>query len=202
MNHRWNAFIYKCWAPIYDFFFNRGFFYTARKKVFDHIDVSEESKVLFVGVGTGVDLAFFPLDKINVVAIDYSTHMLKRAKQKYPHIEFIQMDAQDLSSFPNQSFDMVVASLIISVVPDPKKVMVEMVRVTKRGGRILIFDKFASQKPSIVKRIVRPFIKLLGTDIGVSFENIYEIVKYECRFVEDTPVMMQGMYRKIILEKV
>jgi phosphatidylethanolamine/phosphatidyl-N-methylethanolamine N-methyltransferase len=158
--------------------------------------------VLFVGVGTGVDLAFFPLDKINVVAIDYSTHMLKRAKQKYPHIEFIQMDAQDLSSFPNQSFDMVVASLIISVVPDPKKVMVEMVRVTKRGGRILIFDKFASQKPSIVKRIVRPFIKLLGTDIGVSFENIYEIVKYECRFVEDTPVMMQGMYRKIILEKV
>ncbi|SFA52863.1 phosphatidylethanolamine/phosphatidyl-N-methylethanolamine N-methyltransferase [Parageobacillus thermantarcticus] len=44
--------------------------------------------MLFAGVGTGADLAFFPLDKIKVVAVDYSMEMLKKAKRKYPNIEF------------------------------------------------------------------------------------------------------------------
>lgn len=202
MNNRWNAFIYKCWAPIYDFFFNRGLFYAARKKVFEHIPVAEGSKILFVGVGTGADLAFFPLDKTRVVAIDYSFDMLQKAKRKYPHIELLQMDAQALS-FPDHSFDMIVASLIVSVVPNPEKALLEMVRVTKKSGHILIFDKFVPRhkKLSIAKKIIRPFIKLLGTDIGVSFEKIYESVKHECHVIEDTDVMMQGIYRKIVLEK-
>jgi phosphatidylethanolamine/phosphatidyl-N-methylethanolamine N-methyltransferase len=202
MNNRWNSFIYKCWAPVYDFFFNRGLFYSARKRVFEHVNVAEGSRVLFVGVGTGADLAFFPLDKIKVVAVDYSIEMLKKAKRKYPHIEFIQMDAQALS-LPTHSFDMIVASLIVSVVPNPEKAISEMVRVTKKGGRIIIFDKFVPKHKelSIMKKIIRPFIKLLGTDIGISFEKIYEVVKHECHLVEDADVMMQGMYRKIVLEK-
>lgn len=75
MNNRWNSFIYKCWAPVYDFFFNRGLFYSARKIVFEYVNVAEGSRGLFVRVGTGADLAFFPLDKIKVVAVDYSIEM-------------------------------------------------------------------------------------------------------------------------------
>jgi phosphatidylethanolamine/phosphatidyl-N-methylethanolamine N-methyltransferase len=202
MNNRWNSFIYTCWAPVYDFFFNRGLFYAARKRVFENVNVAEGSKVLFVGVGTGADLAFFPLDRMKVVAVDYSIEMLKKAKRKYPNIEFIQMDAQSLS-FPAHSFDMIVASLVVSVVPNPEKAISEMVRVTKKGGSVIIFDKFVPKHKelSIMKKIIRPFIRLLGTDIGISFEKIYEIVKHECHIVEDTEVMVQGMYRKIVLEK-
>lgn len=202
LNNRWNAFIYKCWAPVYDFFFNRGLFYSARKRVFAQVNVAEGSRVIFVGVGTGADLAFFPLDKIMVVAVDYSIEMLKKAKRKYPNIEFMQMDAQSLS-FPDCSFDMIVASLIVSVVPNPEKAILEMARVVKKGGTIIIFDKFAPKhkKLSVAKKIIRPVIKLLGTDIGVSFEKVYKAIKHECCVIEDSDIMMRGMYRKLVLKK-
>ncbi|KFZ41670.1 SAM-dependent methyltransferase [Anoxybacillus flavithermus] len=200
MNNRWNAFIYKCWAPIYDFFFNQGAFYRARKRVFDGMEILKGSNVLFVGIGTGADLEFFPLEHIHAIGIDYSPDMLKKAKERYSSVEFKQMDAQHLL-FPNQSFDIVVASLILSVVPDPHQAMAEMVRVTKRRGRIVIFDKFSDSKRSVLKRTTRPFLQLMGTDIGRSFKQLYETCQHECRIVEDEPVMLKGMYRKIIMEK-
>jgi phosphatidylethanolamine/phosphatidyl-N-methylethanolamine N-methyltransferase len=204
MNNKWNQIIYKCWAPFYDLFFNRGLFYTARKRVFEGFAFADHEDVLFVGVGTGADLAFCPLEKINVVAIDFSKEMLAKAKNKYRNekIKFIQMDAQSLT-FPNHSFDVVVASLIISVVPSPEKVMSEIVRVTKKDGRIIIFDKFApiDRELSFGKKLIRPFIKVLGTDIGISFEKIYQNVKHECHLIEDQDVMMKGMYRKVVLKK-
>jgi phosphatidylethanolamine/phosphatidyl-N-methylethanolamine N-methyltransferase len=204
MNNKWNRIIYKCWAPFYDLFFNRGVFYSARKQIFHEFPFGDGENVLFVGVGTGADLAFCPLEKINVIAIDYSKEMLEKAKNKYQNenIKFIQMDAQSLT-FPNNSFDVVVASLVISVVPSPEKVMSEIVRVTKKGGRIIIFDKFAPKhrELSFGKKVIRPIIKLLGTDIGISFEKVYKNVKHECYLVEDKDVMIKGMYRKIILKK-
>ncbi len=201
MNNRWNAFIYKCWAPVYDLFFNRGLFHQARKRVFDGMEIPKGSNVLFVGVGTGADLSFFPLDHIRAVGIDYSPEMLTKAKEKYSSVELKQMDAQRLL-FPNQSFDVVIASLILSVVPHPHQAIAEMVRVTKSGGRIIIFDKFSDSKRSMLKRIIRPFLQLLGTDIGRSFEQIYEACQQECRVIENTPIMMRGMYRKMIIEKI
>lgn len=204
MNQKWNRLIYKCWAPFYDLFFNQGVFYSARKRVFRDFPFREGEDVLFVGVGTGADLAFCPTEKINAVAIDDSKEMLARAKRKYrrENIKFIRMDAQSLS-FPNRSFDAVVASLIITVVPSPERALAEIVRVTKKGGRILIFDKFAPKDRglSFGKKIIRPVIKWFGTDIGVSFEKVYQTVKQECDIVEDTDIMMKGMYRKIILKK-
>nr|WP_235190107.1 class I SAM-dependent methyltransferase [Bacillus gaemokensis] len=67
--------------------------------------------------------------------------MLQKAKEKYPdnQVKFFHMDAQ------NPQFDIVVASLILSVIPDPKKVMREMIRVSKPKGHIVIFDKFAPE---------------------------------------------------------
>ncbi|MCI0768220.1 class I SAM-dependent methyltransferase [Bacillus sp. TL12] len=48
--------------------------------------------------------------------------MLQKAKEKYPdnQVKFFHMDAQNLQ-FENQSFDTVVAGLILSVVLNPKK---------------------------------------------------------------------------------
>ena len=83
MNNKWNRIIYKCWTPFYDLFFNRGVFYSARKQIFHEFPFGDGENVLFVGVGTGADLAFCPLEKINVVAIDYSKEMLEKAKNKY-----------------------------------------------------------------------------------------------------------------------
>jgi len=45
--------------------------------------------------------------------------------------------------FEDESFDYVVASLILSVVPDANKCFQEITRVLKHEGKIIIFDKFA-----------------------------------------------------------
>ncbi|HWO97455.1 MAG TPA: class I SAM-dependent methyltransferase [Bacillus sp. (in: firmicutes)] len=205
MNNQWNQVIYKCWAPFYDLFFNKGMFYRARKRVFQEILWKKGQKVLFVGIGTGADLEFIPYPDLEITAIDYSEEMLQKAEEKYGNssIHFQQMDAQMLD-FESGAFDMIVASLVLSVVPDPVKVMKEMVRVTKEEGEILIFDKFSSKNKrlSFGMKLIRPVIKILGTDIGLSFDKVYQHVHHHCRIQQDIDVMMKGMYRKITLQKI
>ncbi|MFZ7947212.1 MULTISPECIES: class I SAM-dependent methyltransferase [Bacillaceae] len=201
MNNGWNRMIYKCWSPIYDRFFNSGVFLKARKEIFNDLPLEKGSKILFVGVGTGADIPFFLNKGYDITAIDYSDDMLKVAKQKYPGstVHFFEMDAQKMN-FSEESFDFIVASLILSVVPDPVKTLDEIVRVLKKNGSFLIFDKFVTQNKKMTKKqkILRPIVKFFGTDIGLDFYEIYKLVENNCILIQDKNVMMNGLYRKII----
>ncbi|OLS37860.1 class I SAM-dependent methyltransferase [Bacillus sp. MRMR6] len=201
MNNKWNRLIYRLWSPVYDTFFNKGPFLRARKEVFKSLPFQKDDKILFVGVGTGADIELMPEQLLNIIAIDYSAEMLERAKEKFPSspISFQQMDAQNLQ-YPDSSFDYVMASLILSVVPDSEKVFAEMIRVLRPGGQIVIFDKF-SKKPSLLIKTIRPVIRILGTDIGLSFENTIKKQLTELEIVENQDVLFRGMYRKILIRK-
>lgn len=205
MNNLWNKFIYKIGSPIYDKFFNTGIFLKARQQIFQSIPFINKQKVLFVGVGTGADLELINYLDLDIVAIDYSTDMLDKAKSKFKNsnIKFIQMDAQDMT-FENESFDYVIASLILSVVPDANKCFQEMTRVLEKDGKIVVFDKFApkNKKLPIIKVLIRPIIMFLGTDIGRSFEELLSKNNKNIKVEEDRPIMLNGMYRKIIISKI
>ncbi|MEW8970332.1 MAG: methyltransferase domain-containing protein [Mesobacillus sp.] len=205
MNNSWNKLIYKGWAPIYDRFFNAGPFSKARDILFNEIQFRPGDRVLFVGVGTGADIERLPYDQLEITAIDYSEDMLQRAKDKFrdSSITFLKMDAQQLE-FDDSSFDYVIGSLILSVVPDSKKAFGEMIRVCRREGLVVIFDKFAQpgKELSFVKKAFRNVIKLLGTDIGVSFEEISSTETARVKRISDEGVMFGDMYRRILLEKV
>lgn len=159
---------------------------------------------MFVGVGTGADLELINYSDLDITAIDYSPDMLRKAKIKFKDstIKFLVMDAQNMV-FEDESFDYVVASLILSVVPDANKCFQEISRVLKHEGKIIIFDKFApkNKKLSLPKVLLRPIISVLGTDIGRSFEEIIPKNSKSLKVEEDTPIMMNGMYRKIIIAK-
>lgn len=205
MNNSWNKFIYKIGSPFYDKFFNSGIFLNARKQIFQTITFDNNQKILFVGVGTGADLELVNYSDLNITAIDYSPDMLEKAKIKFKDsaINFIEMDAQNMD-FENESFDYIVASLILSVVPDADKCFQEITRVLKSEGKIIIFDKFApkNKKLSLPLVLLRPVIGVFGTDIGRSFEEL--IAKNNnCIVVEeDIPIMMNGLYRKIEILKI
>jgi phosphatidylethanolamine/phosphatidyl-N-methylethanolamine N-methyltransferase len=202
MNNRWNEIIYKLWSPMYDRIFNTGKFLEARQKLFHHPPFHPHQRILFVGVGTGADLELLDHTQFQITAIDYSGDMLQKAKDKFKDttIEFIQMDAQQMS-FTDNSFDAVIGSLILSVVPDPDRCMKEIIRVLKPQGTMIIFDKFSPPKMSLIKKMVRPFVKMMGTDIGVNFENLYEQNREAITLKADEPLLFNGMYRKIILTK-
>nr|WP_026089143.1 MULTISPECIES: class I SAM-dependent methyltransferase [Bacillus] len=201
----WNKVIYKIWSPFYDYFFNTGAFLKARESVFQNISFQEGQKILFVGVGTGADIEMVLHHNLNITAIDFSKDMLNKAKAKYhkKSIVFQEMDAQNLT-FEDEDFDIIVASLILSVVPNPERCLQEMTRVVKPQGKIIIFNKFApvNQRLSISKKIMKGVIKVLGTDISLVFEDIFQKNNQLLRIEEDTPIMMNGMYRKIVIRKI
>ncbi|MCP3027636.1 class I SAM-dependent methyltransferase [Halobacillus sp. A5] len=204
MNNQWNELIYKFWSPIYDKFFNSGKFLKARKKIFQVEKFVNNQNILFVGVGTGADLEVIHHKDLNITAIDYSNEMLDKAKEKFEDssIKFIKMDAQDMC-FNDNHFDVIVGSLVLSVVPNADKCFKEMVRVLKPNGKIIIFDKFSpkDREISVFKKAIRPFIKLLGTDIAINFETLFKENNYALFVNEDTSLMFNGMYRKIIISK-
>lgn len=204
VNNGWNRLIYKCWSPIYDHFFNSGMFLKARKEIFKDISLEKGDKVLLVGVGTGAEIPYFLNKGYQITAIDFSADMLNVAIEKYPNsdVTFLQMDAQKME-FKEESFDFIVASLILSVVPNPDKTMAEIIRVLKVNKEFLIFDKFVpkNKKMKLTQRLLRPIVKVLGTDIGLDFYDVFKVVENRCVLIKDENVMMNGMYRKIICKR-
>ncbi|WP_339269420.1 class I SAM-dependent methyltransferase [Paenibacillus sp. FSL W8-0187] len=205
MNNNWNKIIYKIWSPIYDKIFNSSIFLQTRKQIFQETPFNNTQKILFVGVGTGADLELLNHYDLDITAIDFSPDMLRKARAKFKNsrIKFLEMDAQNMA-FNDMSFDYVVGSLILSVVPDADKCFQEMGRVLKQEGRIVIFDKFtpSNNKLSLSKKLFRPLIKVLGTDIGLNFEALYLRNNKNLIIEEDKPVMLKGMYRKIVIRKI
>jgi phosphatidylethanolamine/phosphatidyl-N-methylethanolamine N-methyltransferase len=78
-------------------------------------------------------------------------------------VELLEMDAENMT-FGDNSFDHAVAAFVISVVPNPEKMVAEMKRVTKKGGNILIFNHFSSKNPFVsgMNKAFSPFTEKVG----------------------------------------
>lgn len=100
-------------------------------------------KVLEVGVGTGKNLAFYTSRCTDVTGIDLSPGMLTKAKDRVKYarvpVRLLEMDAQHMT-FPNASFDTVVATCVFCSVPDPIKGLKEIRRVCKPEGQVLLLE--------------------------------------------------------------
>jgi len=104
------------------------------------------ARVLEVGVGTGIALPHYKRDH-RVTGIDLSPDMLRIAEKRVRTKNLVnvdailEMDAGNLS-FADHAFDVAVAMFVMSVVPDPARVLNEMYRVVKPGGKIVTVNHF------------------------------------------------------------
>ena len=95
-------------------------------------------RILDAGAGTGLVGQFLgSLGYSNLVAMDLSSEMLNKAREKDVYQEFHQMDMGETLDFPDDSFDAVVCAGVLTFSHAPAKSLYEMVRVTKPGGHIL-----------------------------------------------------------------
>jgi len=124
-------------------------------------------RVLEVGVGTGINADLYPAD-CAVTGIDLSSSMLEKARERVArkgvrNVRLLQMDAANLK-FADDSFDIVYAPYVISVVPDPVAVTREMRRVCRPGGRIVILNHFRSSNPAMawIERMISPLTVHIG----------------------------------------
>ena len=119
MTNRWNRFIYRLWAPVYDATVGH-FFLPGRKRALEILDLQPGERVLLVGVGTGEDLPLLP-EGVKAVGVDISPDMLARARSKLPlagrDVTLMEGDAQQLL-VEEAAYDAVIFNLILSVIPD------------------------------------------------------------------------------------
>jgi SAM-dependent methyltransferase len=106
----------------------------------DFADLPEQGRVLDVGSGTG-SLAFAILERkrnAHVLGIDPSREYVAYAVSRNPFPDragFEVGDAQKLRH-PDASFDAAVSLLVFNFIPDPRKALLELRRVTRPGGGI------------------------------------------------------------------
>jgi phosphatidylethanolamine/phosphatidyl-N-methylethanolamine N-methyltransferase len=153
-------------APLYDKVFGK-IFYSRLERVIEDIDIPPGAKVLEVGAGTGTSFPAYPAH-CEVTGIDLAPDMLSRARQKildngWTHIKVLEMNALDLE-FPDNSFDYVMAFHVVTVVPDPIRMISEAKRVCKPGGRIVIVNHFTSEFPLVgsLTQALDPLTRWLG----------------------------------------
>lgn len=181
--------LYSDFAPLYDKVFGK-IFYSRLRRVIESLKIPPQAKVLEVGVGTGTSFPAYPRH-CEVVGIDVAPDMLVRARRKirenrWNHLQILEMDALDLK-FPADSFDYVMAFHVVTVVPDPIRMIQEAKRVCRPGGHIVVVNHFTSESPLLgfFTEALDPVTRRLGWRTNLRLKP----------FIQATELSIEAVYK-------
>ena len=133
-------------APTFDLMAGKGAekrWRPFKDELFRHM----EGRILFLALGTGLDIETFPPGKA-ITAIDISPKMLEVAQPRIAayegEINAQVMDVHDLA-FEDDSFDQVFTSCTFCSVPRPVEGLAALRRVLKPGGALFMFEHTGSR---------------------------------------------------------
>ena len=181
--------LYSEFAPLYDKIFGK-IFYSRLERVIEELDIPPGAEVLEVGAGTGTSFPAYP-SHCEVTGIDLAPDMLSRAQRKirdngWTHLKVLEMNALDLE-FPDDTFDYVMAFHVVTVVPDPVRMIAEAQCVCKPGGNIVIVNHFTSDFPLLgsLTEALDPLTRWLGWRTNVRLKP----------FIETTSLAVEKVYK-------
>jgi phosphatidylethanolamine/phosphatidyl-N-methylethanolamine N-methyltransferase len=166
---------YDCWAPVYDLVFGAVF-----ERGRDAAIAAAErvgGRILEVGVGTGIALPHYS-NNCRLVGIDISEQMLRKAQERVAEFGLTNveglwvMDAEHLS-FPDDSFDAVVAQYVVTTAPNPEATLDEFARVLKPDGEIILVSRVGAEAGlrRTLEHWFAPAARKLGWRTEFSFER-------------------------------
>lgn len=149
-----------------------------------------QGRVLEIGFGTGVNLAYYPDQVRELEALDPESLLAKRVSRRIAQsgrkVHFHQLAGESLP-FADNSFDTLVCTLTLCSVQDPQQVLGEVYRVLKPGGRLLLLEHGASPDPKVQRwqhrlngvqqacgggcQLIRPTKELVAAS-GLVFEQV------------------------------
>jgi len=141
-------------------------------------------------VGTGKNLSYYA-EGCEVTGIDFSPGMLDKARAnshlaKVP-VTLIEMDAQHMT-FPDDTFDTVVATCVFCSVPDPVQGLIEVRRVCKPNGKIILLEHVRSENRLLgwIMDVLNPVsLHLVGSNINRRTVENVRAAGIDIRHVED-----------------
>jgi SAM-dependent methyltransferase len=144
-----------------DFRRGMGGWYHRRLAEIYRFHISPTMSVLELGCGDGKLLA--ALNPARGVGVDFSPEMIRRAKQRYPALEFIEADAHDLSAIDG-TFDVIILSDLVNDLWDVQRVFQQIKKLCKPRTRILV--NFYSR--------LWQFPLGLAQSLGLATPNLYQ----------------------------
>lgn len=188
-------------TPVYDILFNK-IFHSGRVAAIDLLEITPGDRVLEIGVGTGLNLPLYPRD-CQVTGIDISVEMLQKARERSKELGLANvtlglMDASNLE-FPDDTFDHVLATYVISAVPDPVKTLVEMRRVCRPKGHLVILNHFRSENPILgaVEWMLAPVCTRIGFKTDLKLKPLLEKAALSPDQMHRINVMMMNGWRLV-----
>jgi phosphatidylethanolamine/phosphatidyl-N-methylethanolamine N-methyltransferase len=163
-------------ADVYDFVFG-AILQPGRERAVRSIVSRPGLRVLELGIGTGLTAPLYSRDW-SVVGVDLSPAMLQHARKRIAELKLdnsVRLVLADGAKLPfdDESFDVVLVPYVMSVVPDPIGVGVELRRVCRQSGQIILLNHFLSQDSvgARLERWISPLTAKIGfrTDLSLQW---------------------------------
>lgn len=159
-----------------------------------------KGKILDIGIGSGLNIPFYDLSKIDkIYGLDPSSELIKIAKKmavkKNISIEFLLCGAEDIP-LPNNSIDTVLITYSMCTIPEVLKANYEMLRVLKPDGRLIFCEHGLAPDKSVAKwqkRINPVWGKIAGgCNLDRDIPNLisssgFKILSIEKMYLPSTP---------------
>lgn len=172
-------------ANFYDFFEN---LYNSKvnqelcKKVAERM--SSNDNVLECACGTGMISVHIATKCRSLIATDFSQGMLAKSRKRCKKIKNIRVEKANILQlkYPNESFDKVVAANVIHLLDQPDIAISELIRVCKKGGKIIIPTYIITKEhgiSTILIRLINHFAKTFLYQFNEqSYKNFFKKLGY------------------------
>jgi ubiquinone/menaquinone biosynthesis C-methylase UbiE len=193
---------WEIYSYFYDLFIRNWFPYRRLLEDLDNtLEIKEGEGILDAGCGPGFIIERVIKEntgkRINVVGLDFSGGMIKRARKRCKNFSNVKFQVADLNKnleFPDNSFDKVVCSNTLYALEDPQRVISEFYRVLKPGAVVII----ANPKPNArEKELIREHLTALKKLTPI-YKKIYHILIFLLLIPVNLVVIA---INKVILEK-
>ncbi len=168
--------IWNTLSPFYDFFetlYNGKVFKGIAKEIKNYVNADDV--VLECACGTGLLSVPIAEKCKSLVATDFSDGMIKRAEKKLRGFSNVELRKMNMLEIPysDNSFDVVVAANVIHLLDAPEKAMRELLRVCKKGGKMVI--------PTYINRQRKNAMLAAGLleKMGVDFKRQFNLDSYK-----------------------